>query len=190
MRVVSMIGLALVLTACPGRAKTPPVKDGAVDQWSSDLLYTDYASRPDGHGHPEASAPDSAVVDAAVPDSAVVAFGDVTPGHPQYQQIQWVAQAGFMLGCQTTPPMFCPDDPLTRAQAAVTLVRMKHGNSFTYSSTPHFPNDVAAGHWAFKYIQRLADDKITAGCGAGTYCPEASMLRRHWAVFLFNVKTL
>ena len=49
-----------------------------------------------------------------------------------------------------------------------------------------FP-DVPTTHWAAAWIEKLAADGITAGCGGGMYCPEQMVTRAQMAVFL--VKT-
>ncbi|MFO7613140.1 MAG: S-layer homology domain-containing protein [Bacteroidales bacterium] len=213
-------------------------------------LLGDLAAPPDRSL--DTTAHDTLTHDTLTHDTlAPINFGDVPTGHPQYQEIQWVAQQSIMIGCQATPPLFCPDAAIKRSEVAVTLVRMKHGDSFSYSSTPHFndvpathwafkyvqklyedgvtsgygdgsfkpdqgatraegatflmhmkhgdsfsysstpyANDVPATHWAFKYVQKLYADGVTSGCGAGNYCPADPMLRKHWAVFLYRVKTL
>ncbi len=44
--------------------------------------------------------------------------------------------------------------------------------------------DVPTGHWAFKFIEALADSGITGGCGGGNYCPDNPITRAEMAVFL------
>ena len=45
-------------------------------------------------------------------------------------------------------------------------------------------NDVPTGHWAFQFIEALADSGITGGCGGGNYCPDNPITRGEMAVFL------
>jgi len=45
-------------------------------------------------------------------------------------------------------------------------------------------NDVPTDYWAFSFIEKLAANGITAGCGGGSYCPEDSVTRAQMAVFL------
>ena len=45
-------------------------------------------------------------------------------------------------------------------------------------------NDVPTGHPQFQFIEALVAAGITAGCGAGNYCPDASLTRGQMAVFL------
>ena len=50
-------------------------------------------------------------------------------------------------------------------------------------ATPTF-NDVPVGDSAFQFIEALAASGITAGCGGGNFCPDATLTRRQMAVFL------
>lgn len=49
--------------------------------------------------------------------------------------------------------------------------------------TPTF-NDVGVGDPAFQFVEALAASGITAGCGGGNFCPDATLTRRQMAVFL------
>jgi hypothetical protein len=50
-------------------------------------------------------------------------------------------------------------------------------------ATPTFA-DVPASDLAWPYVEALAASGITAGCGNGNYCPDATLTRRQMAVFL------
>jgi S-layer homology domain len=45
-------------------------------------------------------------------------------------------------------------------------------------------NDVPTSDPAFQFVEALVASGITAGCGGGNYCPDASLTRRQMAVFL------
>jgi hypothetical protein len=45
-------------------------------------------------------------------------------------------------------------------------------------------NDVPTSHWAFQFIEALADSGITIGCGGSNYCPEDFVTRAQMATFL------
>lgn len=47
-----------------------------------------------------------------------------------------------------------------------------------------FPTDVPTTHPFFRFIEAVAASGITAGCGAGTYCPDSPVTRGQMAVFL------
>jgi hypothetical protein len=48
--------------------------------------------------------------------------------------------------------------------------------------------DVPLGHWAGSWIEQLALEGITAGCGGGNYCPSSPVSRDQMAVFLLRAK--
>ena len=53
----------------------------------------------------------------------VTPFTDIE-GHWAESYIEQIRLAGLTAGCNTNPPMYCPDRPLTRAEAAVFLARI------------------------------------------------------------------
>jgi hypothetical protein len=70
---------------------------------------------------------------------------------------------------------------------AVFLLRAKEGPFFTppACTSPLF-GDVPCSHPFAAWINELASRNITAGCGAGNYCPESSVSRQEMAVFLIR----
>ena len=48
-------------------------------------------------------------------------FTDVPPNHPYFPWIQKMKQLGITTGC--TPTTYCPEDPVTRGQMAVFIMR-------------------------------------------------------------------
>jgi hypothetical protein len=74
---------------------------------------------------------------------------------------------------------------------AVFLLRAKHGSSYNPPpATGTMFNDVSASHWAADWIEQLANEGITSGCGGGNYCPADPATRAQMAVFLvrtFNI---
>jgi hypothetical protein len=57
------------------------------------------------------------------PAPATATFNDVPTGHPFFQYIEALAASGITGGCQASPPLYCPDNPLTRGQMAVFLAK-------------------------------------------------------------------
>jgi len=57
------------------------------------------------------------------PAPATATFNDVQPGDFGFQQIEALAASGITGGCQVSPPLYCPNDNLTRAQMAVFLAK-------------------------------------------------------------------
>ena len=80
---------------------------------------------------------------------------------------------------------------MTRDQMAVFLLRAEHGK--TYMPPPPKGTvfgDVPVTHWAAGWIEELANEGITGGCGGGNYCPDDSVTRDQMAVFLVNTFNL
>lgn len=57
------------------------------------------------------------------PPAAMGMFADVSLGHPFAPWIEQLAREGVTGGCATNPSRYCPEDPVTRGQMAVFLVR-------------------------------------------------------------------
>jgi S-layer homology domain len=55
------------------------------------------------------------------PAPQLATFADVPTNHPFFQFIEALRAAGITSGCNTNPPLFCPNSPITRGQAAVFL---------------------------------------------------------------------
>jgi hypothetical protein len=94
---------------------------------------------------------------------------------------------GFTSGCSTFPLLFCPDAPTTRAQMAIFLERGMRVASYTPPpATGLLFADVPNSYWAAGWIENLARDGITTGCGSFNYCPERSVTRAEMAVLLLR----
>jgi hypothetical protein len=59
------------------------------------------------------------------------------------------------------------------------------GKTFAISKLITF-TDVETDYWAWEFVERLVNAGITAGCGNGEYCPEATVTRAQMAVFLLK----
>jgi len=90
---------------------------------------------------------------------------------------------GVTSGCPY--PSYCPSDPVTRAQMAVFLLRGRYGADYTPpAATGSVFLDVPISHWAAPFIEQLAAEGITSGCGGGNYCPDDLITRASMAVFV------
>ncbi|MBL8179535.1 MAG: SBBP repeat-containing protein [Bryobacterales bacterium] len=122
----------------------------------------------------------------AAAGTAVSPFTDVAVTHPFFPFISLMKSNAITQGCTATT--YCPDDLITRGQMAVFLVRsVLGGDAFAHPSTPYF-TDVAANHPQFRYIQKLRELGITAGCTATEYCPGEPVTRAQMAAFLVRGK--
>jgi hypothetical protein len=82
---------------------------------------------------------------------------------------------------------YCPASPVTRQQMAVFLLKAEHGSSYTPPACAGTFGDVPCPSQFADWIEQLAAEQITGGCGGGNYCPTNPNTRGQMAVFL--VKT-
>ena len=118
-------------------------------------------------------------------------FADVPTTHPFYTWIEALVHAGITGGCAANPPMYCPDNQVTRDQMAVFLLRGIHGGGYQPpAATGTMFADVPASLALASWIEQLAREAITAGCAASPpqYCPAATATRGQMAVFLLRAK--
>jgi hypothetical protein len=117
-------------------------------------------------------------------------FADVPVSHPLAPWIEALAHAGITGGCATSPPQYCPDDGVTRGQMAVFLLRAKHGAGYQPPAATGMFTDVPADSVFAEWIEQLAQEGITGGCGGGNYCPDDPVTRGQMAVFLVRAFNL
>jgi len=116
-------------------------------------------------------------------------FLDVPTGYWAASWIDRLVDDGVSAGCG--PLLFCPEAPVTRAQAAVFLLRAKNGSAYApppASGTVFL--DVPATAFAAAWIEAIAAAGITGGCGGGNFCPAAVVSRAQAAVFLVKAFNL
>lgn len=117
-------------------------------------------------------------------------FADVPNADGFAPYIEALYQSGITGGCFTNPLLYCPNNPVTRAQMAVFLERGMQGSSYVpppVGGSTGF-GDVGPTYWASAWIKQLAADGITSGCGGDNYCPESPVTRAQMAVFLLKAK--
>lgn len=114
-------------------------------------------------------------------------FADVPDAAPIWPFVDAAAMNGLTAGCGDG--MFCPGRTLTRAQAAVFLVKAEKGASFVPpAATGAVFADVSASSFAAAWIEELANEGVTAGCGSGLFCPSEEISRAQMAVLLLRAK--
>jgi hypothetical protein len=119
------------------------------------------------------------------PPPCVGLFSDVPCPSTFANWIEAMANEGITGGCGAG--IFCPGAPVRRDQMAVFLMKADRGPSFTPPPcTGRFP-DVACPSTFANWIEQLAADGITTGCGGGNYCPTSNNTRGQMATFV--VKT-
>lgn len=110
-------------------------------------------------------------------------FTDVPPSHPFFRFIQMMSVLGITSGCGND--RYCPDDPVTRGQMAVFVLRALAGNTFPFPETAAF-TDVDQNHPFFRYVQGMLQRGITAGVGNNQYGVDQPVTREQMAAFLMR----
>jgi hypothetical protein len=113
-------------------------------------------------------------------------FTDVNQSYWAWPWIERLYAAGITGGCGTG--IYCPGSNITRAQMAVFLMVAEHGTGYTPPAATGVFNDVPADNGFAKWIEQMAAEGITGGCGGGNYCPNAPVTREQMAVFLLVAK--
>ena len=136
---------------------------------------------------------------STLPGAWFADFSDVNQANPFHASVEVIVRDGITSGC--TGGNYCPDNPITREQMAVFLLRAKHGGGYvppvatgTVFYDVRVPPDPQANPFA-DWIEQLYAEGITGGCalpspGTGNlplYCPGASVTRGQMAVFLLKI---
>jgi hypothetical protein len=114
-------------------------------------------------------------------------FSDVPCVPPFADWIEALFAEGITTGCGGGN--YCPQGSVRRDQMAVFLLKAKHGSSYVPPACvpPGVFADVPCPGPFTDWIEQLATESITSGCGGGFYCPGDPNTRGQMAVFL--VKT-
>jgi hypothetical protein len=96
--------------------------------------------------------------------------------------IEAMAAEGITGGCGGGN--FCPQNPVRRDQMAVFLLKGEHGSSYVPPMCSGTFPDVPCPSQFANWIEELAHESITGGCGGGNYCPANANTRGQMAVFL------
>jgi S-layer family protein len=57
------------------------------------------------------------------PAPATATFNDVPTTHPFFRYVEALYNSGITGGCSAAPPLYCPDNPVTRGQVAVFIAK-------------------------------------------------------------------
>ncbi len=112
-------------------------------------------------------------------------FLDVPQNNMFHGDVEKIFRAGVAAGCGGGT--YCPASPVTRAQMAVFLLKAEHGSAYAPPACHGVFADVPCPGPFSDWIEQLATEGITAGCGGG-YCPAAAVTRQQMAVFLLKTE--
>jgi streptogramin lyase len=120
------------------------------------------------------------------PPATGAVFLDVHVGDFAADWIEELAGLGITGGCGGGD--YCPASPVTRAQMAVFLLKSEHGAAYAPPACMGIFDDVPCPASTFApWVEQLAAEGITAGCGGNNYCPNDPNIRGQMAVFLVKI---
>jgi streptogramin lyase len=119
------------------------------------------------------------------PPASGALFGDVHVGDFAADFIEELAGLGITGGCGGGN--YCPSAFVTRGQMSAFLLKAEHPAPYTPPPCVGLFNDVPCPSQFADYIEQLAAEGITAGCGGGNYCPNDPNIRGQMAVFLVKI---
>jgi hypothetical protein len=124
-----------------------------------------------------------------VPPQCTGVFADVPCPSTFANWIEALAAEGITGGCGGGN--YCPTNPVRRDQMAVFLLKAEHGSSYLPPPCAGTFADVPCPSTFANWIEQLAAETITGGCGGGNYCPANPNTRGQMAVFItktFNLQ--
>jgi len=117
-----------------------------------------------------------------VPPPCTGVFADVPCPSTFAPWIEALAAQGITGGCGGSN--FCPTSPVRRDQMAVFLLKTEHGSTYVPPDCTGVFGDVTCPSTFANWVERLAAENVTGGCGAGNYCPLNPNTRGQMAVFI------
>jgi hypothetical protein len=109
-------------------------------------------------------------------------FSDVPCPSTFADWVEALADEGISGGCGGGN--FCPTNPVRRDQMAPFLLKARHGSSYVPPPCAGTFGDVNCPSLFADWIEQLAIEQITGGCGGGNYCPLNNSTRGQMAVFV------
>jgi hypothetical protein len=124
----------------------------------------------------------------APPPATGTVFGDVASGAFAAGWIEALAAEGITGGCGGGN--YCPTSSVRRDQMAVFLLKAEHGAAYVPPACANLFPDVDCPSPFADWIEQLAAESVTGGCGGGDYCPASPVTRGQMAVFLVKTFSL
>ncbi len=119
-----------------------------------------------------------------LPPSCSGEFTDVPCPGTFTNWVEQLSAEGITGGC--APGLYCPANPVTRAQMAVFLLKTEHGSAYVPPDCTGIFGDVMCPSQFANWIEKLYAEGITGGCQTAPleYCPTNPNTRGQMAVFL------
>ncbi|MFY9552537.1 MAG: S-layer homology domain-containing protein [Thermoanaerobaculia bacterium] len=113
-------------------------------------------------------------------------FLDVPQGSNFHDYVETVFRHGVTAGCGGGN--YCPNNPVTRAQMAVFLLKAEHGPSYAPPACTGTFQDVLCPSTFADWIEQVFREGLTVGCGSGNYCPGDPVTRAQMAALLLKAE--
>ena len=114
----------------------------------------------------------------------VADFLDVQSGNPFYIYVTNLVSNAITAGIGNG--LYGVDEPTLRQQMAVFILKAKHGLCYTPPPCTGIFDDVPCPSTFAAWIEEMAAEQITGGCGGGNFCPTNPQRRDQMAVFLLK----
>ncbi len=161
-----------------------PLSDGgAISGSTTATLTIDPVSFADA-GSYDVLVTDSCSSTASNTAALSVEFADVPASSPFHDDIIAIATDGVTGGCGGGN--YCPAAAVRRDQMAVFLLKSEHGSDYVPPACSGVFADVPCVSPFAPWIEQLAAEGVTGGCGGGNYCPDQSVTRAQMAIFLLK----
>ncbi len=198
--IVLLLGSCVVM---PSRAFAQSFDDVPIDYWAFSFVETLAQNRITAGCGGNNYCPENSVTraqmavflergingsDFSPPPASGSVFLDVAATDFAASFIEQLFFDGITAGCGNNN--YCPNDQVTRAQMAVFLLRAVYGAGYSPPAANGIFDDVPLDYWAVRWIEQLAAEGITGGCGGGNYCPDNRVTRAQMAVFLVRAFNL
>lgn len=124
-------------------------------------------------------------VDAALQPAQII-FSDVSSSDPNTYMMERIYLDGIMNECSTSPLSFCPDQIVSRQEAAVYLLKTHDGSDYSPPPAKGIFSDAPVTSPFAPWIEELYARKITSGCVPDplTYCASGKLFGEHFEVFI------
>jgi uncharacterized repeat protein (TIGR03803 family) len=120
-----------------------------------------------------------------VPPPCTGIFPDVTCPSMFADWIEQFASEKVTAGCGGG--LYCPQGTVPRQNAAVFLLKAEHGGSYVPPHCTGVFDDVPCPSQYADWIEQLAAEGVSGGCGNDNYCPDANTTRGQIAAFLEKI---
>jgi hypothetical protein len=114
----------------------------------------------------------------------VADFLDVPPSQQFYSYVTTLVTSKITVG--VGGGNYGVDAPTLRQQMAVFILKAEHGLCYTPPACSGVFTDVPCSSNFAPWIEQMAAEGITGGCGAGIFCPTNPVRRDQMAVFLLK----